>query len=138
MGVITTQPDAAGLVALTLWDGRRTKVQPSLSDDDIRGRCELDRLVRAHPIEIYSTVHLDGPLAATTGYTARDTIGYRMDVALPPRPGGAIVSYEIVQLSGYGEPAHARPVDGAQGGAVDRLYRRPAAPAAPAEDPKSG
>ncbi len=99
--------DGSDRFLLTLPDGTCELVGGELSDEDVAARFGLDRVVHMPDLDICPASHLDGPLAGTHGY-ARDILGYRMEFALPPRPGGPRGVYEVVTLATDDRPAGLR------------------------------
>jgi hypothetical protein len=108
VGVLSRWPSAGGdRLLLTLPDGSCQLVEPELTDDDLAARYRLDRVVRLQGLDICAATHVDGPLAGMAGY-ATNRIGYRVEFALPPRPGGARGMYEVVKLADGEQPAELR------------------------------
>ncbi|MFD0526316.1 hypothetical protein ACFQ1I_02105 [Kitasatospora arboriphila] len=90
-------------------------VDPGLTVEDLADRHGLDSVVRVPRIEFCTAIHLDGPLASTISRYAVNQLGSRCDHALPPRPGGPSVTYEVVGLAEGDRPAELRHV-GPDGG----------------------
>jgi hypothetical protein len=110
VGVLSARPRSDGRSLLILWDGRTQLLDPGLPDEAITADFALDQLVHAPDVDFVPAIHLDGPLAGTTGY-AINRLGYQADFALPPRPGGPTGTYELVKLSEHDEPAELRLLD---------------------------
>jgi hypothetical protein len=82
-------------------------VEPDFDEAELLARFSLTEIVHAPEIDYCSAIHLDGPMAGQPGY-AINRLGSRVRVALPPRPGGPTMEYEVVTLSVDGRPAELR------------------------------
>jgi acetyl esterase/lipase len=92
---------------LTVSDGASALVDPDLTDEQLAERYGLDHVVTAPVINFCAAIHLDGPLAGRTGYAINE-LGHRIEIALPPRPGGPIGVYEVTRLATDDQPAELR------------------------------
>ncbi|GAA0270170.1 hypothetical protein GCM10009527_078070 [Actinomadura nitritigenes] len=91
-------------------------VDPGVTDHDLSARYALDTVVRVPKVVVYSAIYLDGPLSGQkTGALATNQLGNRHEVYLPPRPGGPVVTYEVVKLNQDGCPAELRLVKPEEG-----------------------
>ncbi|RSN15385.1 hypothetical protein DMB42_00505 [Nonomuraea sp. WAC 01424] len=110
VGVVSAGPvgDQAGKRWLCISDGSGERIDASLTDDQIRVRFNLDRVTQAPKIDFCEGLLLDGPLAGTTAYAVNE-LGFLVQLTLPPRrPGGPVVTYEVVTLSTDDRPAELR------------------------------
>ncbi|MCM0678295.1 hypothetical protein NCC78_27005 [Micromonospora phytophila] len=108
IGVLGSRPSGeSGRLLLTLSDGSAELVEPGLSDDELRDRYGLDRIVHMPDLPFCAGTFLDGPLAGTTGY-AVNRLGHRTEFMWPPRPGGRRGTYEVVELADGDRPAALR------------------------------
>ncbi|MGX1778357.1 hypothetical protein ACWIGW_40060 [Nocardia brasiliensis] len=101
--------DDQGRVRLLISEGANEAVEliePGLTDEELKARFRLDRLVRLDKIDFCRAIHLDGPLTGTSGY-AINTLGYRSGFRKGPHTG----TYEVVELSSNGRPAELRLVE---------------------------
>ncbi|MFC9664632.1 hypothetical protein ACFVJ5_30735 [Nocardia sp. NPDC127606] len=113
----TLPPDNEGRRLLLLDDGRTERIEPDLTDDEIKARFDLDRVARSPKIPFCEGLLLDGPLAGTRNYAVNE-LGSRATYYLPRPPAGEIpgplpqrgVVYEVVVLGADGKPAELRHV----------------------------
>lgn len=98
---------ADGSRQLILPSGEIAAVGHDLDDDGIAERFGLDVVRHADAPDWCRGLCRDGPMAGTAVY-AVNRIGTTAVIALPPHPGGAVVEYEVTQLSTDTCPAHLR------------------------------
>jgi hypothetical protein len=115
VGVVSAVLDAHGRCLLTMSDGAVERIDPALTDEEIKNRFELNRLTRMPKIDFCAGLLLDGPLEGTLSYAINE-LGHRSTHYLPrtpsdasPRtPPGSGLVYEVVKLSSTGQPAELR------------------------------
>jgi len=78
--------------------GEIAEVGDDLADAGIAERFGLDVVRHADAPRWCRGVCRDGPMAGEVVY-AVDRVGSKVVIALPPRPGGAVVEYEVTQVS---------------------------------------
>ncbi|MFE1596793.1 hypothetical protein [Nocardia sp. NPDC058705] len=135
IGVVSAlPPDNEGRRLLLLDDGRSRRIEPGLTDDEIKTRFDLDLVIHAPRIPFCAGLLLDGPLAGTRNYTV-NKLGNRAIYYLPPPPADDIprprqpgLVYEVVMLGVDGKPAELRYVTSAEvstASGCPTLRRRP-------------
>lgn len=98
IGVIRHGSAADGSRQLILPSGEITEVRGDLTDAGIAERFGLDVVRHADAPRWCQGVCRDGPMAGEVVY-AVDRVGSKVAIALPPRPGGMIVEYQVTQVS---------------------------------------
>ncbi|MGN9844344.1 hypothetical protein ACTMTI_40090 [Nonomuraea sp. H19] len=109
--------DAHGRRLLSISDGTIERIDPDLTDEEIKNRFGLDRLTHMPKIDFCAGLLLDGPLEGTLSYAINE-LGHRGTHYLPrtptdapPRtPPGAGLVYQVVKLGANGRPAELRHV----------------------------
>ena len=78
--------------------GEIAEIGNDLADADIAERFGLDVVRHADAPHWCRGVCRDGPIAGEVVY-AVNQVGSKVVIALPPRPDGAVVEYEVRQVS---------------------------------------
>jgi hypothetical protein len=99
IGVIRHGSAADGSRQLILPSGEIAEIGGDLTDADIAERFGLDVVRHADAPRWCQGVCRDGPMAGEVVY-AVDRVGSKVVIASPPpQPGGAVVEYEVTQVS---------------------------------------
>lgn len=107
IGVIRYGSAADGSRQLILPSGEIAEVSGDLTDAGIAERFGHDVVRHADAPRWCQGVCRDGPMTGEFVY-AVDRVGSRVVIALPPRPGGVIVEYEVTQVSSDANLAELR------------------------------
>jgi len=98
IGVIRHGFAADGSRQLILPSGEIAEVSGDVTDAGLVERFGLDVVRHADAPRWCQGVCRDGPMTGEVVYAA-DRIGSNVVIALPPRPGGAVVEYEVTRVS---------------------------------------
>jgi hypothetical protein len=109
VGVVGGRRLAKGTLRLILPDGQGRIVAADATDEELKSRYKLDRIVRMPLIDYSASINLDGPMAGDTS-TVINQVGHRINFAMPTETGPTTATYEVVKLGQDGRPAELRHV----------------------------
>jgi hypothetical protein len=72
VGVVSAVADAHGRRLLSISDGTIERIDPDLTDEEIKNRFGLDRLTHMPKIDFCAGLLLDGPLEGTLSYAINE------------------------------------------------------------------